>query len=82
MDFMNNMRKVDSLGRIVIPKTIRDDFSINHKDEMEICTDNDFIVISKRVSTCSICGGKKELIQYKNKEICKECISYIKKSMI
>lgn len=79
MNIVNNLRKVDSLGRVVIPKNIREEFGIAHKDEMVIHTMEDSIVINKKYSTCSICGEKHELVEFKGKDICRECISFIQK---
>ncbi|MCT4632679.1 MAG: AbrB/MazE/SpoVT family DNA-binding domain-containing protein [Firmicutes bacterium] len=78
MTIVNNLRKVDSLGRVVIPKNIREEFGICYKDEMAIHTNEDSIIINKKFNTCSICGDKHELTEFKGKDICLDCIAYIK----
>ena len=53
------IRKVDELGRIVIPKEIRDMFNIIEKDLMEIFIDGDNIILRKYEESCIFCGNKK-----------------------
>ena len=53
------IRKVDELGRVVIPKEIRDMFNIIKKDLMEIFIDGDNIILRKYEESCIFCGNKK-----------------------
>jgi len=57
--FLNNAfkKRIDELGRIVIPKQIREDFKINNFDELDIYIDNGNIIIKKNIG----------IIQYKDK---------------
>jgi transcriptional pleiotropic regulator of transition state genes len=52
------VRKVDELGRIVLPKELRRTLNINVKDSMEIYVDNDKIILKKHVSNmaCQVTG--------------------------
>lgn len=70
------VRKVDNLGRIVIPKELRATLDIEIKDALEIYTDNEKIVLKKYEKDCMFCGEKdsRELVSYKGKLICKNCI--------
>lgn len=74
------VRKVDELGRIVIPKELRNTLSIDMKDPLEIFTEGDAIILRKYQPHCAICGEAKEIIGFKGKLICKNCISYIKEA--
>ena len=67
------VRKVDDLGRVVIPKETRQIFSINEKDALEIFTDEDMILLKKYSPGCMFCNNVKNLTVFKGKHICEEC---------
>lgn len=67
-------RKVDELGRIVIPMEIRNKFDINEKDQIEIYVDGDKIILKKYAPSCIFCGETKELSEFKDKLVCQKCI--------
>jgi looped-hinge helix DNA binding domain, AbrB family len=73
------VRKVDELGRIVIPKELRRTLAINESDPMEIYTEGDQVILKKYAPTCIFCGEGKDVINYKGKNICKSCINEIRK---
>ena len=73
------IRKVDELGRVVIPKEIRYNLNILEKDSVEIFTDGYKVVIQKYEPTCCFCGASGKLSNYKEKLICKSCINKIEK---
>lgn len=70
------VRKVDTLGRIVIPKELRVVLGIEIKDAVEIYTDNEKIILKKYERDCIFCGEKdsSKLVNCKGKMICKKCI--------
>ena len=68
------VRKIDELGRIVLPIEIRRTLDIDIKDPVEIFVDDDMIILKKHQSSCIFCGNAKDNIIYKNKHICKDCI--------
>lgn len=68
------VRKVDELGRIVLPKELRTVLGIDIKDPLEIFTDNQYIVLKKYNPACIVCGSMKELVNMNGKNICKKCI--------
>ena len=72
------IRRVDELGRVVIPKEIRNKLDIEEKDPMEIYVDGPSIVLKKFESNCIFCGNTKDLIEYKGKLICKKCVDSLK----
>ncbi|MEZ0537071.1 AbrB/MazE/SpoVT family DNA-binding domain-containing protein [Caldicellulosiruptoraceae bacterium PP1] len=74
------VRKVDELGRIVLPIELRRTLDIAEKDALEIFVDGDKIVLRKYEPACIFCGNAKDVIYYKGKNICKECFEEIKKS--
>lgn len=74
------VRKVDQLGRIVIPKETRKVLGIiEDKTVLEIFTEGDKIILGKYEPACVFCGEMKNTIMYKDKRICSKCIKEIKK---
>lgn len=67
------IRKVDELGRVVIPIEIRNKFNIVEKDPIEIYVDESSIVLKKYEPNCIFCGETKNLVEYKGKLVCKNC---------
>ena len=68
------IRKVDELGRIVLPIEIRRTLDIAERDEIEIFMDNDRIVLQKYEPACLFCGSSRALITFQRKNVCQECI--------
>ena len=72
------VRRIDRLGRIVIPKELRKVFSIEDKDPVEMFITDNSIVMKKYESSCVFCGSQDELEKYKDKNICKKCVESFK----
>lgn len=73
------IRKVDELGRIVIPKEIRDQFGIMEKDPIEIFVEGGSIILKQYNPSCIFCGNAKNITVYRDKLLCEKCISTISK---
>ena len=73
------VRKVDELGRVVIPIEIRNQFNIAEKDPIEIYVDGSSIVLKKYEPNCIFCGSTENLISYNDKLICEDCSQKIGK---
>ena len=73
------IRRVDELGRVVIPIEIRTQFGISEKDPMEIFVDGSSIILKKYEPNCIFCGSSKKLLQFEGKSICKKCANNIYK---
>ena len=71
------IRKVDELGRVVIPIELRNTLKIAEKDPIEIFVDGTSIILKKHESTCVFCGNTKKLVTYKDKLICEKCAKQI-----
>lgn len=67
------VRRVDELGRIVIPIELRNKLKIAEKDPIEIYVDGSSIVLRKYEETCVFCGSNKNVVEYKDKLICAKC---------
>ena len=72
------VRKVDELGRIVLPKEIRTVLDINQKDSMEIFIDEDRIILQKYQPACVFCDNTDDLVYFNGKRICRSCIEKMK----
>ena len=68
------IRKVDELGRIVLPIELRRTLDIAERDELEIYMESDRIILQKFEPACVFCGSSRGLISYRQKNICQECI--------
>ena len=68
------VRKVDELGRIVLPIELRRILGIEEKDRIEIFVDGESIILRKYQSGCIFCDNAKDIINYKGKNICPDCI--------
>ena len=71
------IRRMDELGRVVIPIEIRNQFDIVEKDPIEIYVDGSCIVLKKFEPNCIFCGNTKNLLTNNNKLICHECTKKI-----
>ena len=71
------IRKLDELGRVVIPIEIRNQFNINEKDPIEIYVEGSSIILRKYEPNCIFCGKNDNLVEYKEKLICKKCLDKI-----
>ncbi len=72
------VRKVDELGRIVLPIELRRTLDIAEKDSLEIYVDDNSIVLKKYEPTCIFCGNSKDVITFKGKNICPACLSELR----
>jgi len=68
-------RKVDSLGRVVLPIELRKEFDIEDRSAVDICVNDNQIIIRKNEPSCKICGATENVkkIQDKNVFVCGEC---------
>ena len=72
------VRKVDELGRIVLPIELRRNLDIAERDELEIYVDGDSVILRKHEASCIFCGGG-ALYQYRGKTICAACMNQLVK---
>lgn len=72
------VRKMDTLGRVVIPIELRRTLSIDIKDSIEIFVDNDNIILKKYNPACFFCENMADLKSFEGKNICRNCIDKLK----
>ena len=70
-----SIRKIDNLGRIVIPRDFRKALDISDWDELFLSLEGATVVIKKATDQCTFCGSEENLISYHDKFICQECLS-------
>jgi len=68
-------RKVDSLGRVVLPAEMRRVFGIREGDLVEIAVDGSSIVLTKVEQRCVFCGDSTALVEYSGKLVCEGCVA-------
>lgn len=72
------VRKVDELGRIVLPIELRRTLDIAEKDALEIYVDDGTIILRKYEPSCIFCGASSDVITFKGKNICPKCLDELK----
>lgn len=73
------VRKIDELGRIVLPIELRRTLDIGEKDAVEIYVDGDKIILKKYRPCCIFCNNVDDVLDFKGKNICPDCLEAIKK---
>ncbi|MDR3050958.1 MAG: AbrB/MazE/SpoVT family DNA-binding domain-containing protein [Oscillospiraceae bacterium] len=73
------VRKLDELGRIVVPIELRRTMDIAIKDTLEIFVEGDQIVLKKYHPACVFCEDAQNVITYNNKLICRNCLAKLSK---
>jgi transcriptional pleiotropic regulator of transition state genes len=69
------VRKIDELGRIVLPSELRRVFGIREGDELEISVNGEQIILQKRLDLCLFCGAEEPALELKGRRVCDTCAS-------
>jgi len=75
------VRKVDELGRIVLPSELRKVLNINIKDAVEIYVSGESIILKKYAPACIFCDSADDVSSFKGKNICKKCFEQMKQDI-
>lgn len=67
------VRKMDSLGRVVLPIELRRTLGIDIKDPIEIYVDKDMVILRKYNPGCIFCGEVGDTLEMSNKPVCLKC---------
>jgi transcriptional pleiotropic regulator of transition state genes len=67
------VRKIDELGRIVLPSELRRVFGIHEGDELEISVDGERVILQKRQDQCLFCGADQPELDFKDRKVCQVC---------
>ena len=71
-------RRVDELGRIVLPKELRTRLEIEEGDPLEIFLEGDHVVLQKYQPACTFCDSSEEIVLFSEKRICRKCLAKLK----
>ena len=74
------VRRVDELGRIVLPIELRRTLNIGEKDSLEIYVDGSSIMLKKYQPACIFCDGSKDIALFKGKNVCARCLRELGKN--
>jgi transcriptional pleiotropic regulator of transition state genes len=69
------VRKVDDMGRIILPAELRERYHIRKGDSLEILFDDTSVILRKYEPFCAFCDGAVELVRFRGKNVCRQCIS-------
>lgn len=75
------VRKLDNLGRIVLPIELRNVLNIQEKDAVEIFTDDERIILQKYHPSCTFCSNADDIVYFNGRRVCKSCIEKIKEQL-
>ena len=75
------VRKVDELGRIVLPIELRRTLDIAEKDSMQIYIEGDTIILKKYQPACIFCDNARDIITYRGKNVCFDCIRMLEEKI-
>ena len=68
------VRKVDELGRIVLPIELRRTLDIADRDSLEIYVDGSSIILKKYEPACIFCSSASDVVVWKGKNVCRNCL--------
>lgn len=75
MESLGYVRKIDELGRLVIPIEIRRKFDLDHPNAtVEFFLESDGILLKKYSQKCLFCDSSKDVVDFGKKRVCKECV--------
>ena len=72
------VRRIDELGRVVLPIELRRTMNLEVRDPVEIFMDGDSIVLRKYEAACLFCGGTHQLTVFRGKQICGDCLRQLR----
>jgi AbrB family transcriptional regulator, transcriptional pleiotropic regulator of transition state genes len=76
------VRRVDELGRIVIPVEIRKRFGIRERDPLEISVQGDSVVLTRPIGRCVFCSSVEDLTEFRERSICASCLTLLRADVI
>ena len=75
------VRRIDSVGRIVLPVELRKTLNIADDSALEIFVEEDRVVLKKYSPSCIFCHDDSDIVFFKGKNICKKCIEQLSKGI-
>lgn len=74
------VRRIDELGRIVLPAELRHTMDIGDREMLEIFSDGNSIVLKKYRPSCLFCDSVRDIVRFKGKNICGRCMRQLRES--
>ena len=74
-------RRIDNLGRVVLPIELRRQFDIEKEDPVEIFVDDNYIMLKKYQPACIFCNDAKDVVNFRGKNICQKCLAEMKEKL-
>ena len=75
------VRRIDNLGRVVLPIELRRQFDIEKEDPVEIFVDDNYIMLKKYQPACIFCNDAKDVVNFRGKNICQKCLAEMKEKL-
>ena len=75
------VKKIDELGRILIPKELRSSMELDTKDALEMFVDGDRIVLQKYQPACIFCNSVDDIVYFNGKRVCAACVAKMKEQL-
>ncbi|MBQ1908100.1 MAG: AbrB/MazE/SpoVT family DNA-binding domain-containing protein [Firmicutes bacterium] len=72
------VRQLDQLGRIVIPKELRNTYDLREKDSIQIFVEGEDIILRKYQPACIFCNDATDIVVFERKNICRNCLNKLK----
>ena len=72
------VRRIDDLGRVVLPVDLRRALELDVRDAVEVFVEEDAIILRKYLPSCIFCGSGKAVALFRNKPVCAECRRQLK----
>ncbi len=82
MKSLGIVRKLDELGRIVLPIETRKRLELSPGDGVEIFVERDRVILKKYEPACIFCGNADDVINYNDKKICRRCLDELKNAVL
>ena len=73
-------RKVDELGRMVLPSELRRRFRIHEGDYLGIHVEDERIILTKVETGCVFCDSTEDLVSFRDKFVCPECLETLRRN--
>ncbi|MDD5747713.1 MAG: AbrB/MazE/SpoVT family DNA-binding domain-containing protein [Actinomycetota bacterium] len=72
------IKKIDKLGRVVVPKGLRETLNLNPGDPLDVQVDGEKLTFSPYREGCALCGNSNSTVSFRGKAICRVCIAEIR----
>ena len=71
-------RRIDQLGRVVVPVELRRTLAIREGDLLEVTAEDGRLILRKVAPQCALCGRHDNLMDLREKPLCRDCVREIR----